>query len=431
MIRQTPFTRFEDVEAHLAEVGLFHQDLRLERMYRSLKALELSRPPFPVVQILGTNGKGSTAAFLANLCRTHGYKTGLYTSPHFVSMQERIQIDGQPVLSSLWAAQANRIMAVAPDLTYFEFLTVLALLLFRELDVDVAVLEAGLGGRHDATTAIDADLLCFTPIAMDHMDVLGKSLESIAADKAAAIRGTAPVCTAIQFPQALDILQSACAAQGAPLIQSQPLPTDSTKHWLLRGEHQQGNAGLALCAWRRLAPLLDLPIKDSIRQQEALAHAFVPGRLQFVEKTAYHPALLLDGAHNPHGMRSLTRILEEEDIRPSAVIFSCLGDKDWHAVVQQLKASIGRCPILIPHLNNPRAADNHIVTSFWNSVATGAEAMAVSDTATALMLADASNSTGNPVLVTGSLYLLAEVFALFPHLLTQSGSFCSNQNDRL
>ena len=142
------FSDFTHIEQHLDSLGLFHMDMGLDRMRHALSALGLVRPPFVTVQVLGTNGKGSTASFLASLCAAHGLRAGLYTSPHFVSPTERIRIDGRPWPQELWAAQANKVMDAAPALTYFEFLTVLALLAFAEERVDVAILEAGLGGSH-------------------------------------------------------------------------------------------------------------------------------------------------------------------------------------------------------------------------------------------------------------------------------------------
>ena len=246
-----PFCSLQDVLRHLDALGLFHMDLGLDRMRRVLRALKLERPPFVVVQVAGTNGKGSTSAFLGALCAAHGCRTGLYTSPHFVSPEERIRINGTPVPGTAWPGPANRIVAASgEELTYFEFLTVLALLLFREAGVEVAILEAGLGGRHDATTAVTADIVCFTPIAMDHAAVLGPTLGDSARDKAGAIRSGAPVLTAPQFPAAAQALTAAATACGAELSAAPPLPPGWLPHLGLAGAHQLINAGLALAAWQ-------------------------------------------------------------------------------------------------------------------------------------------------------------------------------------
>lgn len=420
------FHNFQDILAHLNGLGLFHMDMRLNRMRRALTALNLTRPPFTVVQILGTNGKGSTAAFLASLCAAHGCKTGLYTSPHFVSPEERIRVDGLALPGESWTAHANAVMAAAPPpdgLTYFEFLTVLALLLFREQGVDVAVMEAGLGGRHDATTALDADLLCCTPIALDHRDILGPTLAAIAADKAAAVRGPAPLCTAPQFPDAARCLKEAAQAHAAPLHQAETLPAAWLPRLGLAGPHQLVNAGLALEAWRQLAPLLGRRADDAAAQAKGLARAFVPGRLQSVPGAADYPPLLLDGAHNPHGMRALLRsldYLEQAGIRPAGAVFSCLGDKDWRTSMLMLKRRLGAAPLFIPALDNPRAADVHKVAAACRSLPPATAVPLAGPNALPKALAAACRVEGaspeRPILLTGSLYLLAEFFTLFPNL---------------
>ena len=424
------FSDFSQIQRHLDGLGLFHMDMGLDRMRRALSHLGLNRPPFVTVQILGTNGKGSTAAFLASLCRAHGLRTGLYTSPHLVSPTERIRIDGRPWEQALWPAQADKIMRAVPELTYFEFLTVLALLAFRQEQVDVAVLEAGLGGSHDATTAVSADLTCFTPIAMDHKDVLGADLAAIAKDKAGAIRPGIPVCTGRQFPQAARVLEETAAARKAPLIRADALAPVFTPG--LAGPHQRENAALALATWRRLAPMLGKNPADVPLQQQGLARAFVPGRLQAIPATDDLPPLLLDGAHNPHGMAALVKALRDTGVQPAAAVFSCLGDKDWHAVAGMLKKALGPAPVFVPALHNPRAADVREVADFFNTMppatavaipAPEGSAQAANGSALAQALAQATHcvsgdDTHRPVLVTGSLYLLAEFFSLFPRHLS-------------
>ena len=399
---RTSFQNVREVLAHLDGLGLFHMDLSLNRMHRALEALDLTRPPFRVVQILGTNGKGSTAAFLASLCMAHGCKTGLYTSPHFVSPEERIRVDGRPWPAESWTAHANEIMAVVPDLTYFEFLTILA-------------------GRHDATPAVPADLLCYAPVALDHRDVLGPTLTAIATDKAAAVRGPAPVCAAPQFPEAARCLEEAARAHKAMLFQAAPLPAASAPGLGLAGPHQLINAGLALAAWRHLAPLLDKNADNTTAQAHGLAHAFLPGRLQSVPGTKDSPPLLLDGAHNPHGMRALLRALDEAGIQPAGAVFSCLGDKDWHTSALMLKHWLGAAPLFIPALDNPRAADPHEVARACDGLPPATATVFEGPRALPDALAAARRLEGadpeRPVLLTGSLYLLAEFFALFPHLL--------------
>ena len=177
------FHSFDDVQDHLDALGLFHMDFGLDRVRNALDALGLLTPPFVTVQIVGTNGKGSTSTFLSCVARAHGLKVGLYTSPHFVTPRERIRINGTMLPADRWPVLADRVMEAAPNLTYFEFLTALGLLAFAEAGVDLVVMEAGLGGHYDATTAMPVQAVCFTPIGMDHEKILGPTLTDIASDK--------------------------------------------------------------------------------------------------------------------------------------------------------------------------------------------------------------------------------------------------------
>lgn len=426
-----PFRSFQDVCEHLDALGMFHMELGLGRIRRVLAALGLERPPFTVVQVLGTNGKGSTCAFLASLCAAHGVRTGLYTSPHFVSPEERIRVDGEPLPGDRWPELANAVMAAAGDEhpTYFEFLTALALLAFREASVEVAILEAGLGGRNDATTAVTADLLCFTPIAMDHAAVIGPTLAHIARDKAAAIRSRAPVCSAPQYPLAAAELAAAAAKHGAEITVAAPLAPNWLPRLGLAGAHQLVNAALALAAWHELAPLLGNSPDDAATEL-GLARAFLPGRLQFLPRTADHPALLLDGAHNPHGMQALLSAFRRSDAagapplpQPAAIIFSCLGDKDWESSAAMLRRHFPQTPVLVPALENPRAADAAEVAAFFAALSSAPATPFSGEGALGHALAACAAicaPRAAPALITGSLYLLAEFFGRYPQHLAPS-----------
>ena len=421
----TTFPTFDQVIAHLDARGFFHMELGLERMEQALARLFPVRPPLVCVQVIGTNGKGSTAAFLDSLARSHGLRTGLYTSPHFVSPAERIRLDGVPLPKEAWPALAEEVYAACPELTYFEFLTVLALLAFARHGVELAVLEAGLGGRHDATTACPADALCYAPIALDHAAILGPTLAHIAADKAAAIRSAAPVFSAPQYPAARAALEAAAAAHAAPLTFVEPLPPAVPLG--LAGPHQRINAAVALAAWRALAPRFGhaaLPVSAAPTPAEAggLAHAFIAGRLQSLPACEAHPPLLLDGAHNPHGMQALARHLRQMGQAPRCAIFSCLADKDWLPAARLLQKELGDIPLLVPQLHNERAADASAVAAACNAGRACPTARAVPDVASALAAArdisPAAADGGAPVVLCGSLYLLAEFFSLFPRYLT-------------
>uniref|UniRef100_UPI0026EFE75A bifunctional folylpolyglutamate synthase/dihydrofolate synthase n=2 Tax=Desulfovibrio TaxID=872 RepID=UPI0026EFE75A len=357
--------------------------------------------------------------FLDSLSRAHGCRTGLYTSPHFLSPCERIRIDGVPLQEDLWPGLATEVYAARPDLTYFEFLTVLAILAFARQGVQLAVMEAGLGGAHDATTALASDLTCFAPVAMDHAAILGPTLRDIALDKCGAIRPHVPVVSAPQFPAAEDVLRRQAERLSAPLHIVEPLPGNMTLG--LAGPHQRINAAVALHAWQALAPRLHVtPRPDAVAQ--GLARAFVPGRLQSVPATDQHPPLLLDGAHNAHGMAALLAHVRQSGLRPRAAIYSCLGDKDWHPALMLLKRALGDAPLFIPALHNERAADAAQVVAAANAAAP-AHATLLPDVRNALdAVRDLPGDDRAPVIISGSLYMLAEFYGLYPHLLEQPAS---------
>ena len=246
------FHSFDDVQDHLDTLGLFHMDFGLDRMRNALDALGLLAPPFVTVQIVGTNGKGSTSTFLSCVARAHGLNVGLYTSPHFVTPRERIRINGTMLPADRWPALADRVMEAAPNLTYFEFLTALGLLAFAEAGVDLVVMEAGLGGHYDATTAMTAQAVCFTPIGMDHEKILGPTLTDIASDKSQAMRPGVPAFTAPQEAEALACLLRTAQEKGSELHETASLPFPQSPLGL-DGPHQRTNARLAVAAWDWLA----------------------------------------------------------------------------------------------------------------------------------------------------------------------------------
>src|ERR1043165_4508803 len=202
-------------------LGLGHETLTMKLGLRNtellLNALDNPERAFPSVQIAGTNGKGSTAAMIDSICRAAGIKTGLYTSPHLVSITERIKVSGIEITHEEFAACATAVRDVAEQLvrdkeidalpTFFEQLTAIALLAFRNAGIDLAILETGLGGRLDSTTAANAGIVAITQIALDHQEYLGHTIASIAAEKAAIIRpGVQAVIGKQQFPEAMDVL---------------------------------------------------------------------------------------------------------------------------------------------------------------------------------------------------------------------------------
>ena len=438
-----PFHSYEDVLRHLDSLGMFHMDMGLGRMERSLRELGLTKFRCPAVQVVGTNGKGSTSVFLQSIAMAHGMNVGLYTSPHFVWPEERIQLNHTMLPRRVWPALADSAVEVEKDLTYFELLTVMAAEAFQTSESDLMIFEAGLGGRYDATTSLPVDMVCFAPIGMDHMNVLGDTLAAIADDKSDALRaGVSLAVSAPQQEEARSILLSKAEKLGIPLC-SCPTPKgcDGTRAgkalWVclpddlkacsvlpddvtlgLRGAHQRMNAQTAVLAWVMLCQRFHWKT-DAHTIALGLSRAFIPGRLQFAPAGEGHPAMWLDGAHNPHGMTALLTAVEgmSENERPGAVVFSCLADKQPEKLTALVKKLAGDKPLFVPAIqDNPRAASPETLAALL-----GDNAVALPDLKEALAAAEKA-AGGRPVLVCGSLYLLSELFSLWPSLLKPAES---------
>ncbi|MBN2140889.1 MAG: bifunctional folylpolyglutamate synthase/dihydrofolate synthase [Desulfovibrionaceae bacterium] len=384
-------------------------DLGLGRMRAFARAFGRA-PRFAVVHVVGTNGKGSTSAFLDALARGHGLRCGLYSSPHFISVRERVLVDGAMLSEAEWVDLAGRVQDIAGqiDLTYFEFITCLAVLAFDRAGVDVAVMEAGLGGRFDAVRVLDPDLTLFTAIGLDHLEVLGPGIEDIARDKAGAMARGRQALSGPQDALVMSVLLEAAREVGAELS----LAADSKRAASLleaaplglAGPHQLDNARLALAGWLRLARMRGWPVREGACGP-ALAGTFLPGRFQKVD---LEPPLILDAAHNEPGLVALARALDAAGVVPAGVVFACLRDKDLARMLPVVRG-LARGPLIVPGLPCERAMEPGVLAGML-----GPGARPARDLAQAL---DMLSGSSGPVLVCGSLYLLAEFYKLHPRFL--------------
>ncbi len=402
------FESYDKVCEYMDSLGLFSMDMGLGRMEAFWQ--HRGMPDIPVVHVVGTNGKGSTSTFFESVARAHGVRTGLFTSPHLVTPRERIRIDGEMLNPAVWTRLANMVLDTpgGSELTYFEFQTCLAMLAFIDANVDVAVMEAGMGGRYDATNVFIPGLTLFVAIGMDHEAVLGNTLQAIALDKAGAMHEGGKAITGAQNPEALNVLFSQAQAVGADLAFADDMVPRLTEDLGLRGQYQRRNARLAVAGWLAAAERLGID-SDYSTIAEGLRQAFIAGRFHSVQLERM-PPLILDGAHNPHALEALSRTLKEENIRPKALVFGCMADKDIPRMVPLLLGMTDG-PIFCPPIAWQRAANPADLVAVL-----GDKAEAVESITEALQrVAKYSGS----VLVCGSLYLLAAFYELYPEFLSR------------
>ena len=373
------------LEALYARVPLGMR-LGLDAMRAACAQLGHPERAFPAIHIAGTNGKGSTCAMVESIARTSGLKTGMFTSPHLVRFAERIRINGQPISESELATHLDE--ALKADLSFFETATLAAFIAFRAANVEIAIIEVGIGGRLDATNVLPAETVrcsAITGIAFDHMDKLGDTLGKIAHEKAGIARRGVPLVHGALPADALAAIREDAAEAGAPLIEA-PLYGGAIG---LAGSHQRRNASVAAEVARR-ADLSEAAVTRGI------ATAGWPGRLERIDDW------ILDGAHNPEGAAALVEALRSENL--GAVVFGALADKSWRAMlakIAELDAPRFYCP---PAGRAPAAGSELVAVAAGKPCATVAEALTAARAVAGAL----------PVVVCGSLYLVGEARA---HLL--------------
>ena len=400
-------------------------ELGLDRVQRVKDALGLA-PAFPLIIVGGTNGKGSTCAYLEAILLAAGYKTGLYTSPHLLRYNERVRISGQVARDAELIAAFEKIDAARGDtsLTYFEFGTLGAMIQFIDAGVDVAILEVGLGGRLDAVNVFDADVAIITSVDLDHMEYLGDTREKIGFEKAGIYRTGRPAICADPVPPA-SLLEHA-RNMGADLrcVNREFFAQREAVRWTYRGPsliwpalplpsmagpYQLGNAAGALAALE--AVRVRLPVSEAAIRQGLVA-ALAPGRFQRISRA---PDVILDVAHNPEAARALAATLREQPIagRTLAVV-GMLADKDADAVFSALAGEIDAWWTCTP--DSPRARAAAALAAILVPHASGAPISVQQDVRTALDEARNAAREGDRILVFGSFYTVA---AVLDHAATQ------------
>jgi dihydrofolate synthase/folylpolyglutamate synthase len=406
----------------------------LQHMRVLTEALGHPQRRFPSIIVAGTNGKGSTSATLASILRAAGYRTGLYTSPHLVRVNERIGIDGEPISDPEFVEMHSRIETVSESLvrsgkldqhpSFFETLTAMAFEYFASASVDIAVLEVGIGGRLDATNVADPVISVITDISLDHTEWLGHTLTAIAREKLGVVRRNGIAVSLPQHPEVNDAIAEAVSNLGARIVNAtayvppitpaaedfaaniagtphnryrisvagQPVEIDSP----LAGRHQLRNVALAIAAAVELSNSFGYRISPQ-NLAEGVANTRWPGRFQVI---AGDPEFVLDVAHNPAGAWALRSSLSSRyDGQPLTFIFGAMRDKAIAEMAEVLFPLATE--VIATRVNSPRAASPEEICAIASHI--GTDVTQAEDVATAIQLA---KQHGRTTVVTGSVYLV-------------------------
>ena len=414
-------------------------DLRLDRMKSALALFDHPENQFRSLHIAGTNGKGSTAAMLHRILFLAGYRTALYTSPHLVSFTERMRIGDEEISREEVVSLANEVRhrtgAAGVALTFFEFITVMAFVYFARSRVDVAVVEVGLGGRLDATNLITPLVSVITTISKDHEAYLGPDEISIGREKGGVIKPGVPVVCGKVANEVAHLLGEIARERRAPAYFlgrdfSFFLKNDgcfdytgikqyfSELNVALRGRHQRANAALVL-ATLELAQE-SLPVDDAVIRQ-GLETVHWAGRLEVMLE---EPLVMLDGAHNPEGVRALVDELSAARERQKIkLLFATMADKDWQIMLRALMPVVDE--VVFTRVAMERSADPHELAQ---NVSAPATRRVIPDSRAALRALVDEAQPDDMIVVAGSLYLLGEVRPLLEEIAAakKSGSETSS-----
>jgi dihydrofolate synthase/folylpolyglutamate synthase len=414
-------------EAHLRSLELFGMRFGLDRMRRMMTALGSPQSRFDVIHVVGTNGKSSTTRMIAAILERHGLRTGAYTSPHLLSYRERVQVAERDieagafaaaVAQAAWAAErVNRTLADDDRVTQFELLTAAALWALAEREVEVAVVEAGLGGRYDATNVIDSRVTVLTNVGLEHTRWLGPTLRDIAEEKLAVLRPDATLVLGAALAEpALAVARRVARERSARIVRA--APEQASLALRARGSFQRRNFALARASSEEYLAGLQVdplqpgpaPAQGPVHERavaDAAASIEVPGRLQVVDED---PPIVLDGAHNPDAVAALVESLREVLPRgPLGLVLGVLDDKDAAGMLARLLPLCRRAWFTAPP--GSRALPPAVLQSlarqrgFEEVVCEPAPRRALTQAR------DWAREAKATVLVTGSVYLVGEVLA--------------------
>lgn len=404
----------------LWDLERFGTKLGLENIAQLLEGLGHPEERFPAVHVAGSNGKGSVCAMLASILQAAGLRVGLYTSPHLSRLNERIQINGEPIADDLLERRAAEVQAcalrvISPDhqITFFEATTALALSHFAQEGVDLAVVEVGMGGRLDATNLVHPLLAVITRVALEHTQYLGTTLEAIAQEKAGIIKPRVPLVCGARAPEARAVIRATAERAAAPQWwMDEGFSASGTADWQgirfsaqaptwaveglrcpLHGRYQLENAAMvfAAIAWLRA---LGWKISETAVRNGFAATRW-PGRLEVVREKS---PLIIDGSHNPDGAAATAAALRDLGVSGLTAVFACLGDKEVRGILEPFRDLA--TDVLITQVRDRRALPAERLAEVGREIWPTCRVVPVAEEAFEL-----AARSGTPVLITGSLYL--------------------------
>jgi dihydrofolate synthase / folylpolyglutamate synthase len=439
--------QYQETVAYLYALQKHGIKLELDNSFRLMELMDNPHRKFRAVHVAGTNGKGSTSAFVAGVLMAAGCRVGLYTSPHLVSFTERIRINGTPIPEARVVELAQRVRdayyllpagdgssAMSP--TFFEVTTAIAFTYFAEESIDLAVIEVGMGGRLDSTNVIKPLVSVITNIDLEHTEFLGDTLERIAREKAGIIKPGVPVVTGAEQPEVIGVIEREASAQGARVARlgkdffadyAGPGPdlvfdyhgiAASYRGLRLKmlGRYQISNACLALAA---VECLRDAGVVvDEKAMWRGLEQTRWEGRM---ERVAERPDVYLDGAHNPASAKKLAALVRElmPTYRRLILVIGVLGDKDYRGIVDELAPLADQVVVTKPQYS--RALDVQILAAEISKL--HAPVFTKATVSEALSQALDCASADDLILVTGSLYVVGDARAFFLGEAGGTGAF--------
>ena len=421
---------YEEAVRYIEEVPKFTKQNTPGHTKELIRRLGCSKEPYRVIHVAGTNGKGSVCAFLEAMLREAGNKTGLFTSPHLIRINERFQIDREEISDEAFAAAFSTVKLAIDEMmsdalphpTYFEILFAIGKVIFQDAGIDVLVMETGLGGRMDATNTVEhPDVTVITSISPDHMAYLGDTIPAIAGEKAGIIKEGVPLVYDASSPEAAQVIAERAALLHAPAMPFYPLMaqivarTDEGIDFVLNNrqfdylsvlvpfmaDYQVNNASLALMALRLFDPEKRIPDRAAAF---SISKARWSGRMQQVM-----PGVVLDGAHNEDGIECFLKTVREvQERRSVSLLFSAMSDKDYEEMIRKLGEQARFDSVVVTRVGGARGADPAILAERFRKYSK-ARVEAVEDPVAAFERALTLRKEGGLLFCAGSLYLVGVI----------------------